>query len=223
MKTITYHRARIVDRRKIFKPKTSPIIQETGKHQRSLKLIDHTLFFEMRVHHILSNFFSTVWYEILVVQNHRLSSEWRKTCYWLSVAWKPGLVEMISIDHTKSCSGFTNVVTCSVILLFLSLTASHPSVCTDTFCLPLQIIWTVQIGVVILGVKLALQNLTHEKRFFYEKIRNSQKWKYLWSEHRNIVLVVRQKVKSIMPDTVPLLRKTNMCLTNVSLGDWQLF
>jgi len=120
-------------------------------------------------------FSSTACYEVHVVQNHRPVSECRKTCCWLSVSWKPGLVEMISIDHMKSCSGFTNVVTCSVIILFQSFTASQPSVCTGTFRVPLHIIWTVHIGVIILGIELVLPKLTYENKTLLRKIQKISK------------------------------------------------
>jgi len=69
----------------------------------------------------------------------------------------------------------------------------------------------------------AAKKITYEKNIFLRKSRKSQMWQYLCSGHRDIVIVFRKKVKSIMPDEVPILLKTNMCLTNFSLGEWQLF
>ena len=56
MKTITNHRARIVDIGEIFKPQISPLIHEAGKHHHSVELSDHTTLFAMRVYYNLCKF-----------------------------------------------------------------------------------------------------------------------------------------------------------------------
>jgi len=170
MKTITYHRARIVDRREIFKPKTSPIIQEAGKHQRSLKLIDNTLFFEMRVYHSLIIFFNR-----LLRSSRRTNSppfKWMQENLLLTVcrleawaSWNDLYWSHEELQWIHKCCDLQCDTSVPVIYCFISF-RMYWYLLRAT-----KIIWTVHIGVVILGVKFVHQIINIWKKILLRKIQ----------------------------------------------------